>query len=147
MMQDQFSAHLCATHFGKGLVAVTHSRLEAAAAAGASQEWVTASGDEPGPAGEKTVCGVKRDSWRYASLRCNRGRAAGAKTYCKAGDAGPPDRVLGPGDAASTEQNENAKLLMTHPGAGQVAGLAFVLPNGDVSRFPRSKRVACWTTL
>ena len=43
--------------------------------------------------------------------------------------------------------HEGAKLLMTHPGVGEVTALAYVLTIGEVSRFPRGKQVASYLGL
>ena len=45
------------------------------------------------------------------------------------------------------EQNERARLLMTHPGVGPITALAFVLTMGDVHRFPRGKQVGSYLGL
>jgi transposase len=45
------------------------------------------------------------------------------------------------------EQNERARLLMTHPGVGPITSLAFVVTMGDVSRFPRGKQVGSYLGL
>ncbi len=47
----------------------------------------------------------------------------------------------------AAEENEKARLLMTHPGVGPITALAFVLTLGDVSRFPRGKQVASYLGL
>jgi len=47
----------------------------------------------------------------------------------------------------ASEQNQNARLLMTQPGVGPVTSMAFVLTLGDVSRFPRGKQVASYLGL
>ena len=45
------------------------------------------------------------------------------------------------------EQNERARLLMTHPGVGPITSLAFVVTMGDVNRFPRGKQVGSYLGL
>ena len=45
------------------------------------------------------------------------------------------------------EQNERARLLMTHPGVGPITSLAFEVTMGDVSRFPRGKQVGSYLGL
>jgi transposase len=47
----------------------------------------------------------------------------------------------------AAEDNEQARLLMTHPGVGPVVSLAFVLTIGDWQRFPRGKQVASYLGL
>jgi transposase len=42
----------------------------------------------------------------------------------------------------AAEENEQARLLMTHPGVGPLTVLAFVLTLGDVTRFKRGKQVS-----
>ncbi len=49
------------------------------------------------------------------------------------------------GEAA--RQDARVRLLMTHPGVGPVTALAFVLVVGDVTRFPRSKKLASYLGL
>jgi len=55
--------------------------------------------------------------------------------------------VLDRGVEAAAQQNEQARLLMTHPGVGPITSLAFVLTIGDVSRFSRGKQVASYLGL
>ncbi len=55
----------------------------------------------------------------------------------------PLDRAV----AEAAQQDEQARLLMTHPGVGPITALAFVLTLGDVSRFPRGKQVASYLGL
>jgi transposase len=45
------------------------------------------------------------------------------------------------------EQNERARLLMTHPGVGPITSLAFLVTMGDTSRFPRGKQVGSYLGL
>jgi transposase len=47
----------------------------------------------------------------------------------------------------AADKNEKARLLMTQPGIGPIASLAFVLTMGDVSRFQRGKQVASYLGL
>jgi transposase len=47
----------------------------------------------------------------------------------------------------AAQQNEQACLLMTHPGVGPVVSLAYVLAIGDWQRFPRGKQVASYLGL
>ena len=47
----------------------------------------------------------------------------------------------------AAEENQNARLLMTHPGVGPVVSLAYVLTIGDWSRFPRGRQVASYLGL
>ena len=49
------------------------------------------------------------------------------------------------GEAA--RQDARVRLLMTHPGVGPVTALAFVLVVGEVTRFPRSKKLASYLGL
>ena len=49
--------------------------------------------------------------------------------------------------AKAAEENEGARLLMTHPGVGPITSLAFVVTMGDVSRFPRGKQVGSYLGL
>ena len=49
--------------------------------------------------------------------------------------------------AEQAEQNQAARLLMTHPGVGPVTSLAFVLTLGPVERFRRSKQVVSYLGL
>ena len=44
-------------------------------------------------------------------------------------------------------QDEQARLLMTHPGVGPVTSLAYVLVVGDWRRFPRGKQVGSYLGL
>jgi transposase len=48
-------------------------------------------------------------------------------------------------DAA--EDNQEARLLMTHPGVGPMVSLAYVLTIGDWRRFPRGKQVGSYLGL
>jgi transposase len=43
--------------------------------------------------------------------------------------------------------HEGARLLMTHPGVGEITALAYVLTLGDVGRFARGKQVASYLGL
>jgi transposase len=47
----------------------------------------------------------------------------------------------------AAEENQEACLLMTHPGVGPIVSLAFVLVVGDWRRFPRGKQVASYLGL
>jgi transposase len=47
----------------------------------------------------------------------------------------------------AAQENERARLLMTHPGVGPITSLAFVLTMGDVKRFPRGKQVGSYLGL
>jgi transposase len=47
----------------------------------------------------------------------------------------------------AAEQNDGARLLMTHPGVGPITSLAFVLTLGEVTRFQRGKQVASYLGL
>jgi transposase len=47
----------------------------------------------------------------------------------------------------AAEQNQEARLPMTHPGVGPVVSLAYVLTIGDWKRFPRGKYVASYLGL
>jgi len=47
----------------------------------------------------------------------------------------------------ASEENPQAKLLMTQPGVGPNTALVYVLTIGDVSRFPRGKQVASYLGL
>lgn len=49
--------------------------------------------------------------------------------------------------AAAAGQDARVRLLRTHPGVGPITGLAFVLVVGDVSRFPRSKKLTSYLGL
>ena len=44
-------------------------------------------------------------------------------------------------------ENQEARLLMTHPGVGPITALAFVLTLGDVTRFKRGKQVSSYLGL
>ena len=60
------------------------------------------------------------------------------------------DEQIAPLDQAvaqTAEKNEKARLLMTQPGVGPIASMAFVLTMGDVNRFPRCKQVASYLGL
>jgi len=60
------------------------------------------------------------------------------------------DVQIGKLDAAAqraAEDDEQARLLMTHPGVGPITSLAFVLTLGDVARFKRGKQVASYLGL
>jgi transposase len=48
---------------------------------------------------------------------------------------------------AEAKNHPQAALLMTQPGVGPIAALAFVLTLGDVSRFPRGKQLASYLGL
>src|SRR5271166_3816210 len=57
---------------------------------------------------------------------------------------------IGPLDEAvreAAEDNQEARLLMTHPGVGPVVSLAYVLTIGDWRRFPRGKQVGSYLGL
>jgi transposase len=47
----------------------------------------------------------------------------------------------------AADQNQSARLLMTHPGVGPVVSLAYVLAIGDWRRFKRGKNVASYLGL
>jgi transposase len=47
----------------------------------------------------------------------------------------------------AAEQNQQACLLMSHPGVGPVLSLAYVLTIGDWRRFPRGKKLASYLGL
>ena len=47
----------------------------------------------------------------------------------------------------AAQESERARLLMTQPGVGPITSLAFVLTIGDVTRFPRGKKVASYLGL
>ena len=47
----------------------------------------------------------------------------------------------------AAEKNQQACLLMTHPGVGPIVSLAYVLTIGDWKRFPRSKELASYLGL
>jgi transposase len=44
-------------------------------------------------------------------------------------------------------ENQEARLLMTHPGVGPITALAFVLTLGEVTRFKRGKQVSSYLGL
>lgn len=48
---------------------------------------------------------------------------------------------------SAAEQDEQARLLMTHPGVGPIVSLTYVLVVGDWRRFPRGKQVASYLGL
>lgn len=48
---------------------------------------------------------------------------------------------------SAAEQNDEARLLMTHPGVGPIVSLAYVLTIGDWRRFPRGKQVGSYLGL
>jgi len=58
------------------------------------------------------------------------------------------DERIAPLDEAvreAAETNQEARLLMTHPGVGPIVSLAYVLTIGDWRRFPRASRwAAIW---
>jgi transposase len=47
----------------------------------------------------------------------------------------------------AAEDNQEAGLLMTHPGVGPIVSLAYVLTIGDWRRFPRGKQVGSYLGL
>ena len=47
----------------------------------------------------------------------------------------------------AAEDNQEARLLMTHPGVGPIVSLAYVLTIGDWRRFPRGKQVGSYLGL
>jgi len=47
----------------------------------------------------------------------------------------------------AAEENQEARLLMTHPGVDPITALAYVLTLGDVTRFKRGKQVASYLGL
>jgi transposase len=47
----------------------------------------------------------------------------------------------------AAEKNQQACLLMTHPGVGPIVSLVYVLTIGDWKRFPRSKELASYLGL
>ena len=60
------------------------------------------------------------------------------------------DKRIKPLDEAvreAAEGNQEACLLMTHPGVGPIVSLAFVLTIGDWRRFPRGKQVGSYLGL
>jgi len=48
---------------------------------------------------------------------------------------------------SAAAENEQARLLMTHPGVGPIVSLAYVLTIGDWRRFPRGKQVGSYLGL
>jgi len=48
---------------------------------------------------------------------------------------------------AAADQNDEARLLMTHPGVGPIVSLTYVLVLGDWRRFPRGKQVGSYLGL
>ena len=57
------------------------------------------------------------------------------------------DKRIRPLDEAvreTAENNQEARLLMTHPGVGPIVSLAYVLTIGDWRRFPRGKQVGSY---
>ena len=57
------------------------------------------------------------------------------------------DERIAPLDEAvreAAETNQEARLLMTHPGVGPIVSLAYVLTIGDWRRFPRGKQVGSY---
>lgn len=60
------------------------------------------------------------------------------------------DKRICPLDEAvreAAEDNQKARLLMTHPGVGPIVSLAYVLTIGDWRRFPRGKQVGSYLGL
>jgi transposase len=60
------------------------------------------------------------------------------------------DKRISPLDKAveaAAGQNDEAQLLMSHPGVGPVVSLAYVLIMGDWRRFPRGKQVGSYLGL
>jgi len=60
------------------------------------------------------------------------------------------DKRIKPLDEAvceAAEDNQEARLLMTHPGVGPIVSLAYVLTIGDWRRFPRGKQVGSYLGL
>ena len=60
------------------------------------------------------------------------------------------DKRIKPLDEAvceAAENNQEARLLMTHPGVGPIVSLAYVLTIGDWRRFPRGKQVGSYLGL
>ena len=60
------------------------------------------------------------------------------------------DKRIRPLDEAvreTAENNQEARLLMTHPGVGPIVSLAYVLTIGDWRRFPRGKQVGSYLGL
>ena len=60
------------------------------------------------------------------------------------------DERIAPLDEAvreAAETNQEARLLMTHPGVGPIVSLAYVLTSGDWRRFPRGKQVGSYLGL
>jgi transposase len=60
------------------------------------------------------------------------------------------DKRIRPLDEAvheAAEDNQEARLLMTHPGVGPIVSLAYVLTIGDWRRFPRGKQVGSYLGL
>lgn len=60
------------------------------------------------------------------------------------------DRRIGELDqavATAAGQDARVRLLRTHPGVGPITGLAFVLVVGDITRFPRSKKLTSYLGL
>ena len=56
-------------------------------------------------------------------------------------------RELDQAVATAAGQDARVRLLRTHPGVGPITALAFVLVVGDVSRFPRSKKLTSYLGL
>jgi len=60
------------------------------------------------------------------------------------------DKRIRPLDEAvreAAEDNQEARLLMTHPGVGPIVSLAYMLTIGDWRRFPRGKQVGSYLGL
>lgn len=56
-------------------------------------------------------------------------------------------RELDQAVAEAARQDARVQLLRTHPGVGPITGLAFVLVVGDITRFPRSKKLTSYLGL
>lgn len=89
-------------------------------------------------AGQKALLELRLESW----AACRREDLLGLLTSL--------NQLIDKLDAAverATEENPQARLLMTQPGIGPITSLAFVLTLGDVSRFKRGKQVASYLGL
>ena len=83
--------------------------------------------------------GLPSDAGTSRRCRCLAGIYAGTRLVRFAGRVGEAIEPLEKAVVEAAEKNQQACLLMTHPGVGPIVSLVYVLTIGDWKRFPRSR--------